>query len=136
LTATRAAENAVHTIESTWGRFSFRRFELMAPNGDLASALVISRLAIEPVRLTEGAARLGLTAQQREVALMLTQGSSNADIAAQLGVSINTANYHVKKLFMRLGVHERQQIAQVLRAAAAGTSSATVGRQDSSYRKR
>lgn len=117
LLAARASSNASHTIESSWGRFSFRLFEMQDADGSAASALLVSRMAMEPVCLAEGAALLELTPQQREVALMLTQGMSNQDIAERLGISINTANFHVKKLFLRLGVHERQQIATVLLAA-------------------
>ncbi|MEO8137631.1 MAG: helix-turn-helix transcriptional regulator, partial [Betaproteobacteria bacterium] len=120
LAAASVAASGVHTVESAWGRFTFRAFAMQGEDGAQASALLVSRLAMEPVGLAEGAARLGLTLQQREVALLLTQGLSNADIAARLGVSINTANYHVKRLFSRLGVHERQQIANALRDAAGG----------------
>lgn len=119
LAAARKQTSAAHVVESAWGSFAFRHFDMESPDGAHACALVVSRLAVDAVSLAEGAARLGLTPQQREVALLLMQGASNADIANRLGVSIHTATYHVKRLSARLGVHERQQVAQVLRAAAA-----------------
>jgi DNA-binding CsgD family transcriptional regulator len=56
-----------------------------------------------------------LTPKQREVAVGLAKGSSNREIAAAMGVSINTVAYHIKELFLRLDAHDRQQmIAKVL----------------------
>jgi DNA-binding CsgD family transcriptional regulator len=122
----RAARRAQHVIDSPWGRFAFRHHELdahsvssqlMASGTQKATALVVSRLASEPVRFTEGAAKLDLSSQQREVALMIALGLTNAEIAEKLGVSVNTAGYHVKQVFMKLNVHERGDVARLLRAA-------------------
>jgi DNA-binding CsgD family transcriptional regulator len=56
-----------------------------------------------------------LTPKQREVAVGLAKGSSNREIAAATGVSINTVAYYIKELFLRLDAHDRQQmIAKVL----------------------
>ena len=38
-------------------------------------------------------------------------------MAEKLGVSVNTAGYHVKQVFVKLGVHERADVARVLRQA-------------------
>jgi DNA-binding NarL/FixJ family response regulator len=69
------------------------------------------------VRLTEGASRLDLSPQQREVALMIALGLTNAAIAEKLDVSVNTAGYHVKQVFAKLDVHDRGDVAKVLRRA-------------------
>ena len=115
--AASAARNALHTVDSPWGRFAFRHHALAGVSGECATALVLSRLAAEPVRLTEGAARLQLSAQQSEVALMIALGQTNAEIAEKLGVSVNTAGYHVKQVFAKLDVHDRSEVATVLRRA-------------------
>lgn len=117
LKAATAAKNALHTVDSPWGKFVFRHHALAGVAGQRATALVLSRLAAEPVRLTEGAARLQLSAQQREVALMIALGQTNAEIAEKLGVSVNTAGYHVKQVFAKLDVHDRSEVAKVLRRA-------------------
>ncbi len=117
LKAATAAKNALHTVDSPWGKFVFRHHALAGVAGQRAIALVLSRLAAEPVRLTEGAARLHLSAQQREVALMIALGQTNAEIAEKLGVSVNTAGYHVKQVFAKLDVHDRSEVAKVLRRA-------------------
>lgn len=117
VTTARAAKKSLHVVNSAWGQFAFRHHELAGVSGDTATALVVSRLAEASVRLTEGAARLGLSSQQREVALMIALGQTNAEMAEKLGVSVNTAGYHVKQIFTKLGVHDRADVARLLRQA-------------------
>lgn len=120
LASVLAAPNAIHQVSTLWGRFSFRRHAMHSADGQQAVALLLSRLAAEPLRLAQGAAALGLSPQQREVAVLMARGHSNAEIAELLGVTVNTAAYHAKQVFARLAVHDRSAIAKVLSAAAAG----------------
>jgi DNA-binding CsgD family transcriptional regulator len=114
----RNAPNAVHTSETMWGQFRFRSHQLSDPFGSTpAAALIVSRIAPESVRIAEGAAQLGLSSQQREVALLIASGLTNAEIAQRLNISVNTVAYHVKAVFNRLGVFERADVAPKLRAA-------------------
>ena len=121
LAAVLSAPNAIHQVHTRWGQFAFRRHS-MTPSpggpGGQAVALLLSRLAAEPLRLAQGAAALGLSPQQREVAVLIAQGHSNPEIAQRMGVARNTASYHVKQVFGRLKVHDRSEIARVLSAAA------------------
>jgi DNA-binding CsgD family transcriptional regulator len=117
LQATRGAPNVLHTTDSPWGRFVFRQHTLEGHGSGTVQALIVSRLASDPVRLTEGASRLDLSPQQREVALMIALGLTNVEIAEKLDVSINTAGYHVKQVFAKLDVHDRGDVAKVLRRA-------------------
>jgi DNA-binding NarL/FixJ family response regulator len=58
------------------------------------------------------AARIAdLTDRERDVALAVGRGLSNADIAAELYLSIPTVKAHVSRLFDKLGVTNRVQIA-------------------------
>ncbi len=67
------------------------------------------------VRLVDAMRELPLSAQQREVALLLARGLTNAQVAQELGVALNTASYHVKQLFSKLDAHDRDEvIARVL----------------------
>lgn len=118
LAAVASAPNAIHMVGTSWGQFVFRRHLVTSGQGDSAVALLLSRLAAEPLRLAQGAAALGLSPQQREVAVLMAKGLSNTEIAQQLGITTNTAGYHAKRVFERLDVHERSAIAKVLGAAA------------------
>jgi len=53
----------------------------------------------------------GLTPREREVAVAVGQGMSNAEIATQLHMSVPTVKAHVSRLFTKLAVYNRVQIA-------------------------
>jgi len=57
--------------------------------------------------------RLSLTARQAEVLLRLAAGRTNAGIAADLGISVNTVARHVEAIYRRLGVNTRVAAARV-----------------------
>ncbi len=117
LEAIDASPQALHRTDTAWGSFAFRRHQLVGPEGQTARGLIVSRLSSEPLRLTEGAADLGLSPKQREVALLLAQGKSNQAIASELCITLNTASYHVKQVFARLGVHDRAAVGKALSKA-------------------
>jgi LuxR family maltose regulon positive regulatory protein len=59
-------------------------------------------------------AAVALTRRETEVLQLLARGCSYGEVAKRLGVSINTVSTHIKKLYLKLGVHTAA--AAVMRA--------------------
>ena len=63
-------------------------------------------------RATKARERLAdLTDRERDVALALARGLSNADVARELHLSVPTVKAHISRLFSKLNVTNRVQIA-------------------------
>ncbi|MBK7830798.1 MAG: response regulator [Gemmatimonadetes bacterium] len=62
--------------------------------------------------------RFGLTDRQVEVARLLAQGLSNAEIAEALGLSTYTARNHTEAVLLKLGASTRARVGAILRGQA------------------
>jgi DNA-binding NarL/FixJ family response regulator len=58
-----------------------------------------------------------LSAREHEVAIAVGRGLANADIAAELHMSVATVKAHVSRLLTKLGVENRVQIALLVQEA-------------------
>jgi DNA-binding CsgD family transcriptional regulator len=56
-----------------------------------------------------------LTAQEAQIARMAIEGLSNPEIGSRLFISSRTVQYHLGKVFTKLGIASRSQLSQVLR---------------------
>ena len=56
--------------------------------------------------------RFGLTRRETTVAVLLVQGKTNEQIAAELNVSPHTARHHTENIFLKLHVHSRAELAE------------------------
>jgi DNA-binding NarL/FixJ family response regulator len=59
----------------------------------------------------DGSARDALTARELEVLRLVTDGRRNKEIAAELGISENTAKYHLRNILEKLHAESRTEVA-------------------------
>jgi DNA-binding NarL/FixJ family response regulator len=57
-----------------------------------------------------------LTARQEAVALLVADGLTNKEIAAELFVGAKTVEYHLGQIYTKLDLHSRRDLARLVRA--------------------
>lgn len=73
------------------------------------------RLPLDPPAQPDGLDVVALSAREREVLHLITLGASNRRIAADLGISDNTAKFHVSNLLRKAGAGNRAELAALAR---------------------
>jgi DNA-binding CsgD family transcriptional regulator len=78
----------------------------------------------ERVRRRIADTRDELTPQERQIARLASDGLSNPDIGAQLFLSPRTVEWHLRKVFAKLGIRSRRELAEVLPSSDAQLATA------------
>jgi DNA-binding NarL/FixJ family response regulator len=105
-----------------------RAIELVAAGDSMLSPAVTRKLIAlvagdsdADVRRDSARERLAmLSAREREVAVAVGEGRANAEIAAELHMSVATVKAHVSRLLSKLDVDNRVQIALLVQDAGRG----------------
>ena len=126
-TRVRAQLARAHLLYGQWLRRQRRRgeareqlrtaHEMLDAMGIAAFAEQASRELLatgETARKRTVETAVELTAQEAQVARLARDGLSNPQIAARLFISARTVQYHLGKVFMKLDITSRSQLAQAL----------------------
>jgi DNA-binding NarL/FixJ family response regulator len=99
------ARNELRTAHQMFTRFGMEAFAERARVELLAGGERARQRTIETLNQ--------LTPQESQVARLAAQGKTNKEIAAQLFISPATVDYHLHKVFRKLDVKSRTQLAQL-----------------------
>ncbi len=105
----RVQLRAAYEAFESWGAAPFAeraRVELLATG--------------ETARRRTADTQFDLTPQERHVAVLAASGLTNAEIATQLFVTTSTIEFHLSRVFRKLGITSRRQIGSRLGATGPG----------------
>jgi DNA-binding CsgD family transcriptional regulator len=107
-----SAPPPVWRIDNGWGRFVFRAFWLDAECGTDSGLIGVTVQHQEPMplKVLSKVKTMRLPDRQKQVILLLADGASRGRIAGELNVKPATVDYHFKRIYERLEVHNRNDL--------------------------
>ena len=96
-------------------RTAFEMFDSMGMEAFAARARAELRATGERARPRGPGTPEVLTAQEEQIARLVAEHLSNREIAARLFISASTVEYHLRKIFRKLDVSNRAQLARTFR---------------------
>jgi len=96
-------------------RTAFAMFDSMGMEAFAARARAELRATGERARPRSPQAAEVLTPQEEQIARLVAGHLTNREIAARLFLSASTVEYHLRKIFRKLGVSSRAQLARTMR---------------------
>jgi DNA-binding CsgD family transcriptional regulator len=101
-----AAREQLHTADDMLSTMGVEAFADRARRELLATG--------ETVRKRRAETRGDLTAQEAQIARLARDGLTNPEIGAQLFISPRTVQYHLRKVFLKLGISSRAELERVV----------------------
>ena len=100
------AREQLRTAHRLFVRVGMEAFAERARRELVATGEKVRRRAVET--------RDDLTAQELQIARLARDGLSNPEIGARLFLSPRTVEWHLRKVFSKLGIHSRHELAEAL----------------------
>jgi DNA-binding CsgD family transcriptional regulator len=94
-------------------RIALERFERMGAEGFAERTRIELRASGERIGSKLSGAQIALTPQEAQIVEHVANGAKNAEVAAQLFISPSTVDYHLRKVFRKLGVNSRTQLVRL-----------------------
>ena len=101
----RAARDQLHTAHGIFDRLGMEAFAERA-RAELRAT------GEHAAKRTSGTGDDALTPQEAQIARLAGEGATNAEIAARLFISVATVDYHLRKVFRKLGITRRVELAR------------------------
>src|SRR5580658_237918 len=102
----RDARKQLRAAHGLFADFDMKGFADRAGAELLATGEIARKRTVETIT--------DLTSQERRISEMAAGGASNPDIAEQLFISPATVEYHLSKVYRKLGIRSRTQLANIL----------------------
>jgi DNA-binding CsgD family transcriptional regulator/tetratricopeptide (TPR) repeat protein len=118
-----AAEAAAQASRAHHGVGQSRRAAASAARGHILLGPDTAR----PVGLTLALSPPGLTRREREVAMLAARGLPSQAIATRLCLSVRTVETHLARVYTKLGIGGRSELAMALVSAASGREDVEAG---------